>query len=441
MAIAETNINSSEKDLYCLSEDYTSVYQSKIENKKKGSGLGMYIHNSLNFTLNDSLSLCDQDIEALFVNITGMDKPTVVGVVYRPPNGNIERFNAELQSILTGLNDCDGYILGDFNINLHNMQSSSHQKYEELVITSGFTPLISIATHHQPNCSRTCIDNILTNTADNVLISGTIDMNISNHSAIFQFTRKKAPKVNGTGKITIHYEYSKANVEKFCTVLNGRLYNSETVINNLTEFTAIFQESIDDGCKLATPKTTKRNAITNPWITTGLIKSIAHKDILYRNWKKSISNKVKSGDPTKHEAYKVYRKRLNKIIKSAKKKYFHKAFDENKGNRKKTWEIINKLRGKAKSDIRASFFIDNELITCRRAIANKFNSYFTSLARNLNTSAYSEIPLASFPSFHSYLSRPCEKSIFLEDSTPDEISQIIKDFDNGKASDIPVILI
>ena len=86
-------------------------------------------------------------------------------------------------------------------------------------------------------------------------------------------------------------------------------------------------------------------------------------------------------------------------------------------------------------------FIDNELITCRRAIANKFNNYFTSLARNLNTSAYSEIPLASFPSFHSYLSKPCEKSIFLEDSTPDEISQIIKDFDNGKASDIPVILI
>ena len=204
-----------------------------------------------------------------------------------------------------------------------------------------------------------------------------------------------------------------------CTVLDDRIRNSQ--INNFNEFTEIFQASVDDGCKLATPKTTKRNVITNPWITSGLIKSIAHKDILYRNWKRSISNKVVEGDPVKYEEYKAYRKHLNKVIKSAKKKYFYKAFDENKGNSKKTWEIINKLRGKARSNIKASFFIDNELITCRRAIANKFNSYFTSLARNLNTSAYSDIPISSFPSFQSYLSKPCEKTIFLEDCTPDEL--------------------
>ena len=93
VALAETNINSSEKDLYCLSDKYTSVYQSKIENKHKGSGLGLYINKKFNFTPNDSLSLCDHDIESLFVNITGMERPTVVGVIYSPPNGNIERFN------------------------------------------------------------------------------------------------------------------------------------------------------------------------------------------------------------------------------------------------------------------------------------------------------------------------------------------------------------
>ena len=154
VALAETNINSSEKDLYCISDKYTSVYQSKIENKNKGSGLGLYINNKFNFTPNDSLSLCDQDIESLFVNIAGMEKPTVVGAIYRPPSGNIQRFNYELQHIiLTELTDCDAYILGDFNINLHNIQSVSHQNFEELVITSGFTPLISISTHQQPNKS------------------------------------------------------------------------------------------------------------------------------------------------------------------------------------------------------------------------------------------------------------------------------------------------
>ena len=441
VAIAETNIDSCEKDLYCLSDEYASVYQSKIKNKNKGSGVAMYILKNINFTVNDSMSVCDQNIEALFINITGMDKPTTVGVIYRPPNGDINRFNAEFESILTDLKGCDGYIMGDFNINLHNIQSTPHHKYEELIITSGFTPLVSISTHHQPGCQATCIDNILTNNSEQVVASGTIDTHVSNHSAVFQITQKLAPTKKGTGKITIHYEYSNANIEKFCNVLDEQVRNSQSVTNNFTEFTRIFQESVDQGCKLATPKTTKRNAITNPWITSGLIKSISYKDILYKDWKKSISNKLKNGDPIKYEKYKEYRKRLNKIILLAKKNHVHKAFDDNKGNSKKTWEIINKLRGKEKSDIKASFFIDNKLITCRRVIANKFNSYFSSLARNLNTSAYNEIPLSAFPSFHSYLSKPCEKSIFIEDCTDDEILNIIKEFTYGKASDIPIILI
>ena len=53
----------------------------------------------------------------------------------------------------------------------------------------------------------------------------------------------------------------------------------------------------------------------------------------------------------------------------------------------------------------------------------------------------SEIPLESFPSFQSYLSPPCEKSIFLEDCTSAEIISIICEFNNGTASDIPIVLV
>ena len=446
VALAETNIDSCNKDLYCLSEGYDSVYQSKIQGKKKGSGLGLYINKKHNFTLNDSLSLCNQNIEALFVNITGMERSTVVGALYRPPNGDIKKFNSEIENIFSDLNaltNSDCYILGDFNINLHCLKPSPHQKFEELVITSGFTPLISTATHQHPNCAKTCIDNIFTNNVENISISGTIDLNVSNHSAIFQFTSLKPPVVKSSGKITIHYKYSKENIDKFCTDLDNRLKTSllNNADKNFVSFTTAFQASVDAGCKLAVPKTTKRNTITNPWITSGLIKSISKKDELYSNWKKSISNKLQNGDPAQKETLKAYQKTLKKTIKFAKKNYYYGAFDNCKGNSKKTWEIINKLRGKAKGDIKASFFIDDELITCRRAIAKKFNQYFVSLARNLNTSAYSEIPLSSFPSFYSYFSRPCENSIYLEDCTTDEIAQIINDFANGKASDIPIVLI
>jgi len=446
VALAETNIDSCDKDLYCLSEDYDSVYQSKIEGKKKGSGLGLYINKKYNFTLNDSLSLCNQNIEALFVNITGMERSTVIGALYRPPNGDIKKFNSELENIFNDLNaltNSDCYILGDFNINLHCLKLSPHQKFEELVITSGFTPLISTATHQHPNCAKTCIDNIFTNNVENISISGTIDLNVSNHSAVFHFSSLKPSVVNSSGKITIHYKYSKENIDQFCTDLGERLKTSllNNADKNFESFTTAFQASVDAGCKLAVPKTTKRNTVTNPWITSGLIRSISKKDELYSNWKKSISNKLQYGDLAQKETLKAYQKTLKKTIKFAKRKYYYGAFDNCRGNSKKTWETINKLRGKAKSDIKASFFIDEKLITCRRAIAKKFNQYFISLARNLNTSAYSEIPLTSFPSFYSYFSKPCENSIYLEDCTTDEIAQIINDFANGKASDIPIVLI
>ena len=39
------------------------------------------------------------------------------------------------------------------------------------------------------------------------------------------------------------------------------------------------------------------------------------------------------------------------------------------------------------------------------------------------------------------MSQPCENTIFLEDCTGDEVVNIIKDFANGKSSDIPIVLI
>ena len=69
-----------------LVED-TAVYLSKIEDKKKGSGLGLYLHNNFNHTMVNEFTVCSKDIETLFVKITNVGDPVYVGVVYRPPSG------------------------------------------------------------------------------------------------------------------------------------------------------------------------------------------------------------------------------------------------------------------------------------------------------------------------------------------------------------------
>ena len=55
---------------------------------------------------------------------------------------------------------------------------------------------------------------------------------------------------------------------------------------------------------------------------------------------------------------------------------------------KKTWAVINKIRGKNKKEIKPLFKIDNQRITDRRVIANKFNEYFVSIAETMNSTAY-----------------------------------------------------
>ena len=158
-------------------------------------------------------------------------------------------------------------------------------------------------------------------------------------------------------------------------------------------------------------------------------------------WRSLINKTNKSGPRILYQNYKTYHKTLKRLIRAAKQKYYTKKFEKSKGDKKKTWGIINELRGKAKNNIKSHFLIDNERVTCRRIIANKFNNYFVSLAKNLNRDAYSQIPITEFPSFESYLQKPCETSIFIEDCDPNEIENIIRELENGKSSDIPTVLI
>ena len=43
---------------------------------------------------------------------------------------------------------------------------------------------------------------------------------------------------------------------------------------------------------------------------------------------------------------------------------------------KKTWKLINDLRGKAKTNIKASFIINGEMVQDRREILKEFNIFF-----------------------------------------------------------------
>ena len=52
---------------------------------------------------------------------------------------------------------------------------------------------------------------------------------------------------------------------------------------------------------------------------------------------------------------------------------YHKRINKHKGDLKKTWCIMNEIRGKRNSPLKPKFIIDNQHITNGRVIANEFN--------------------------------------------------------------------
>ena len=115
IALCETNIESDHKSLYNL-EGYDSIYQSKLPNKSKGSGLALYIDDNLLYEEVPDLCVCTPDIESLFVKIANGDEPITLGVVYRSPSGNFNEFITNFENLLEALPKNNVYITGDFNL-------------------------------------------------------------------------------------------------------------------------------------------------------------------------------------------------------------------------------------------------------------------------------------------------------------------------------------
>ena len=448
VALAETNLYDSHKMLYKI-PGYSSHFNSKFADKHKGSGLGIYFND--NFIVNPikELNISTADIETLFIKVYNSEEPLNFGVVYRSPSGNIRNFYRQFEKILDELSssNCDTIICGDFNINLLS-KDCNKSKFENIFFGNCFIPTISLATHDKPGCDPTCIDNVFVSCIDNVIGSGILhETKVSHHYPTVCFYDMSIETDNDElTKSLPHYDYCESNIIKFNDEITKKLpiENFTADERGFNEFSEYIQKIIDQCFKgdIADISKSRRNRLVNPWITNGLIKSINYKNFLYEKWKKSKNKKNRFGDQNLYDKYKNYRKRLTNIIKCAKNKFYSEKFDQCKGNSRKTWKLINELRGKSKTKSKSYFMINDTLIKERRVIADEFNKYFVSVASNLNEKAYVDmcydVPITPIPHFSDFIGKRVNNSMFFEPCSAEEIKSIISNLDGGKASDISI---
>ena len=89
IGLTETWLNSNNVNDFPLNQ-YSFV--GRVRNHKIGGGVGLYVNQSYQYRERHDLSInVDDVIESQFIELTTPDN-IIVGVIYRPPNYNLELF-------------------------------------------------------------------------------------------------------------------------------------------------------------------------------------------------------------------------------------------------------------------------------------------------------------------------------------------------------------
>ena len=445
IGVAETNIEPSHKNLYQLN-NYTSEFNDKFPGKKKGTGVGLFVHNDYIFDTVDELTYCTRNLESIFITITNTATPITVGVVYRPHTGSAKDFISEWENILANLPKTKIHLMGDLNIDLLKDTKES-QEFQTSFYGRNIIPTISEATHEKPGCQPTLIDNILINCSENLISSGILEGKVSHHSPIFCFMNHFLLPENDEKTKCPKYDYCESKVDEFLGRIDDSIFLKNCIYDteNFLKFIDTLKNEIELCFRVDEQefKKSKRNFYVNPWITPGIIASVRKKHLYYKLWKKTQTKSNLEGDNAFHLRFKSYRKYLKKVIKQAKNNFYCKKFGNVHGDLKKTWALINELRGNVKKNIKASFFIDSKVVIDRREISNEFNKFFASVAKKLNTKTCSSTLNGNQQNadYQYYLRNRVQKSIFLSPTSPKELEEIVGNLENDKSSDISIVIL
>ena len=152
----------------------------------------LFICNEMLFSVLTEVTKVLEYIECLFLKINSKDMSHVIGIIYRPPNSDIEQFTETLNDILSQITHVPCYIMGDYYLDL--LKHECHQPTEHFLNTmysNSMLPLIYEPTRETDSIA-TLIDNIFTNNYDvnDQLYQGIFLMDISDHYGIFHILDK-----------------------------------------------------------------------------------------------------------------------------------------------------------------------------------------------------------------------------------------------------------
>ena len=351
--------------------------------QRQGGGIGIYVNEKLDFKERSDIGINDDDIcQSRFIELNVTDKIIIIGILYRPPNGNLHKFMEYLNKEVDLLDKTNKsiYLMGDFNINLLKIDTNQlTADFYQTLISYSLIPTITKPTritHH----TATLIDNIFTNDYNHNHSPGLLFTDITDHLPIFLITELSTQKIKNN-KTTFRF-INKTNLNEFNQAVLSCNWSPVLDESDPNISYNLFMDKFNQLYELYFPfkeHKTKSYKPRKPWIPTGLVKSIKTKHKLFLVY-------INHNSTENHNKYKIYRNKLNHLIKISKNKYFTQKLENARSDLKVTWKILKDLMKttKRKSNYPNAFKYNNNMISDSALIAGQFNDYFTNIGPSLN---------------------------------------------------------
>ncbi|KAL5249657.1 hypothetical protein ACHWQZ_G018500 [Mnemiopsis leidyi] len=434
------------------------IAQEPVRKSGKGGGLAIYINKCVCNPddieeINPNLEIHEDtngEFQALKIrNFKNTKKSVVIVNFYRSPSSNTRKFIEKLESVLASLDRHSRkqiVFFGDANIDLIKYERDANG--QELISTLekyGFVQTVAKPTRVTDH-SATLIDHVYTNHVTNVVSCNILTLDISDHLAIStNISIKSSSSVNSCRKSQLIQQdkkearvFNEANHARFKELIDNESWeciaDDGDADKQYETFHKTYMKHYDQAYPLKRNKVRRKfeRANPKPWILPWLEAACNRKNLSY-------FEKVKCPTEKNCKAYKKMKKFCDKHVTLAKEKHYKKLFVKYHDCSKKQWQIINGLlnRSKKSADHIRLKDTDGSIISSKKAVADRFNSYFSSIAANIKTQIDARRTFDP-GGFKQYLKSPCPNSIFLNPTSSTEVYDIIRKLKNKSTLDCKI---
>ena len=434
--LCETRLISDLEPLYYL-DNFDTFSCSR---NTYGGGVQLYVRKFYHSEKVHDLTFMHAHLEVVFIRFKKSGKDYLVGQFYRPPGADLSSFLVEFTSILQTISvdfmNSIVYLMGDFNINLLQINSNAkYLDYYSLLLSFGYLPAILRPTRVRPT-SSTLIDQIWTNNHKAICISGQVEYDLTDHKPVFAIAKYKHNDRSNDDEVFITKSYrliNEAGHSRFSQLIGtvnwSLLSNIEEVDLLYDKFNTLITDAFCEAYPIVTARRKKVDE-AKPYINNELKRLILQKNKLYKKYRKYPI--------TYGEAYRQLRNQVTTQVRLARTNYYRQRMVLSSNNSSKAWRLLGEMLGNKPKDTNVVMLNSQSgSHTSNSEIAQNFNEYFSLIGERLSSEFHEG------EAFLRYLDDDFSGLTFnFRTITLEELYAVVKNFktDTAGADDLPMYI-